>query len=67
MQLNGHLYKHKDYEVMRPRSNQPGHFFATVKIHKFESVEDIYLESLKLRPIIDQTGTIFTILHKSWP
>ena len=42
---------------MRPRSNQPGRFFATAKTHKFEFMEDIYLESLKLCPIIDQTGT----------
>ena len=42
---------------MHPRSNQPGRFFATAKTHKFKSIEDISLESLKLRPIIDQTGT----------
>ena len=42
---------------MRPHSNQPGRFFATAKTHKFKSIEDISLESLKLRPIIDQTGT----------
>ena len=26
-----HLYKQKDYEVMRPGPNQPGRFFATAK------------------------------------
>ena len=25
--LYRHFYKHKDYETMRPRSNQPGRFF----------------------------------------
>ena len=52
-----HLYKHKDYEAMRPRSNRPGRFFATAKTHKIKSIQDIFLESLKLRPIIVQTGT----------
>ena len=42
---------------MRPRSNQPGRFFATAKTHTFEYIEDIPLDSLKLLPIIDQTGT----------
>ena len=42
---------------MRPRSNQPGRIFATTKTHKFESISDITLEKLKLRPIIDQTVT----------
>ena len=46
--LYRHLYKHKDYEAMRPRSNQPGGFFATAKTHKFNSIERISLESLKL-------------------
>ena len=32
-------------------------FFATVKTHKFKSIEGISLESLKLCTIIDQTGT----------
>ena len=49
--------KHKDYEKLRPKSNQPGRFFATAKTHKFDSFEDITLEELKIRPIIDQTGT----------
>ena len=55
--LYRHFYKHEHYEEMRPRSNQPGRFFATAKTHKFESISDITLEQLKLRPIIDQTGT----------
>ena len=51
------MYKHEQYENMRPKSNQPGRFFATAKTHKFDSVNDITLDKLKLRPIIDQTGT----------
>ena len=42
---------------MRSVSNQPGRFFATVKTHKFTSLNDITVENLKLRPIIGLTGT----------
>ena len=42
---------------MKPVSNQPARFFATAKTHKFQSFDDITLEELKLRPIVDQTGT----------
>ena len=42
---------------MRPISNQPARFFATAKTHKFKSLEEINVDQLKLRPIIDQTGT----------
>ena len=41
---------------MRPVFNQPGRFFATAKTHKFTSLNDITVENLKLRPIIDLTG-----------
>ena len=42
---------------MRCVSNQPVQFFATAKTHKFKSLEEINVGQLKLRPIIDQTGT----------
>ena len=42
---------------MLPRANQPGRRFATAKTCKSESVKDIFLDSLKLHPIVDQTGT----------
>ena len=45
--LYRHIYKYKDYEAMRLRSNQPGRFFATAKIHTFEFIEYISLESFK--------------------
>ena len=32
-------------------------FFATAKTHKFDTIEGINVKDLKLRPIIDQTGT----------
>ena len=42
---------------MLPISHQPGRLFVTAKTHKFDSIYDITLDQLKLRPIIDQTGT----------
>ena len=48
---------HEKYRDMRPNSNQPGRLFATAKTHKFHSYDDITIDNLKLRPIIDQTGT----------
>lgn len=42
---------------MHPKSNEPGRFFATVKTHKFDLIDDITLEDLKFFPVIAQTGT----------
>ena len=42
---------------MHIKSNQPDKFFATEKTHKFNLINDITLDQLKLHPIIDQTGT----------
>ena len=55
--LYRHFYKTKYYDGMRPISNQPASFFATAKTHKFDTIENINVKDLKLRPIIDQTGT----------
>ena len=49
------MYKH--YEIMLPKSNQPGQIYGTAKTHKFNSIEDITLENLKFHPIIAQSGT----------
>ena len=51
------LYEHEQYENMRQKSNQSCRFFATTKNHNFDSINYITLDQLKLRPIIDQTGT----------
>ena len=42
---------------MRPTSIQPARLFATAKTHKFTDTKQININNLKLRPIIDQTGT----------
>ena len=42
---------------MHPVSNQSAQLFATVKTHKFKSLEEINVDQLKLCPIIDQTGS----------
>lgn len=47
----------KNYDQMRSVSKQRSRFFATGKTHKFPSLNDATVESLKLRPIINITGT----------
>ena len=61
--LYRHFYKTKYYDKMHPISNQPARFFAIAKTHKFNKIEDINIQDLKLRPIIYQTGT-YIILPK---
>ena len=46
---------HEYYERMWPDSSQPVRFFATTK--NYESIKDISVQNLTLRPIISQTGT----------
>ena len=45
------------YDKMRPDHNQPARLYGTAKTHKFSNIQDINLQDLKFRPIIDQTGT----------
>ena len=49
--------KHKKYKEMKPTSSQPARLFATAKTHKFTDIKQTSINDLKLRPIIDQTGT----------
>ena len=43
---------------MKPDSDQPARLYGTAnKTHKFEFLEDITVENLKFRSIIDQAGT----------
>ena len=42
---------------MRPVSNQHRRIYATAKIHKFNSLDEIIVDNLKFRPIISQIGT----------
>ena len=42
---------------MRPVCNRPGRLYASVKTHKFHNINEINLDQVKFRPIIDQTGT----------
>ena len=55
--LYRHFKRSEHYDQMLPVSNQSGRFFATAKTHKFTSLNDTTAENLKLRPIIDLTGT----------
>ena len=54
-----HLKDHPQYKNMRPSNNQPAQLFPTAKTHKFHNIKDANLKELKLRPIIDQTGTSY--------
>ena len=38
-------------------SNQPGRLFPTAKTLKFASLNNITVKKLKLRPILDLSGT----------
>ena len=51
--IDDDIYQGKYLET----SNQPVCFFGTAKTHKFNQIEDINIRDLKLRAIIDQTGT----------
>ena len=42
---------------MRPVSHEPGKLYATAKTHKFNSLDDITVDNLQVRPIISQIGT----------
>ena len=48
---------YEKYDKMRPVPNQPAKLFATAKTHKFINIEDINVEELKFRPIVDHIGT----------
>ena len=52
------LGKHEKYNSLYPSSHQPARLFASAKTHKFNSYDEITIENLKLRPIIDQSGTM---------
>ena len=47
----------KCFDEIRPVSNQPARFFVTPKIYKSKSLEKLNVDQLKLRLIMDQTGT----------
>ena len=51
--LYRHFKNNKYYNDMRPQSNQPARFFESAKTHKFNNIDDITVEDLKLKPIID--------------
>ena len=55
--LRRNFKSYEKYDKMRPVENQPAKLFATAKTHTFNNIEDIYVEELESRPIIDQTGT----------
>ena len=48
---------HPSYIKMRPKSNQLPKLHTITKIHKFNDLDEITVEKIKLRQIVDQTCT----------
>ena len=56
--ISNHFKKHPKYKKMLPASHRPARMYGSAKTHKFENYDDITAENLKLRPIMDQSGTM---------
>ena len=56
--LYRHFKDHPKYKKMLPASHRPARMYGSAKTHKFQSYEDITVENLKLRPIMDQSRTM---------
>ena len=54
------------YNHVMPSSHQPDRLFASAKTQKFENFDNINIKKLKLRHIIDQTGTCYCKNWKSY-
>ena len=50
--------EHPKYKEMLPTSHRPARMYGSAKTHKFNNYDDITVANLKLRPIMDQTGTM---------
>ena len=46
---------HPSYDKMTPKSNQPARLYATAKTHKFNDLDEVTVEKLKFRSIVDAT------------
>ena len=55
--LHRNFTNHLSHDNMRPKSNQPARLYATAKTHKFNNLDEITVEKLKFRAIVDQTDT----------
>ena len=56
--LYRHFKSHPKYKKMLPASHRPARMYGSAKTHKFDNYEDITVENLKLRPIVNQSGTM---------
>ena len=55
--LHRSFINYLSYDKMRPNSSQTIRLYATAKTHKLNDLDDIIVEKLIFRPIVDQTGT----------
>lgn len=46
-------------DKIKPSSNQPAFLYGTAKTHKFDHLEEITSDNLKLRPIVSTIGTFY--------
>lgn len=56
--LQRNFSDHPKYKKMAPTSHRPARMYGSAKTHKFDSYDEITVENLKLRPIMDQCGTM---------
>ena len=48
-----------DYKKIRPTSKKPASLYGTAKPHKFNDLDQVTIENLKLRPIVSTCGTYY--------
>ena len=55
--LYWNLKNHPSCDKMRSKSSQPARWYATAKTHKFNILDDVTVEKLKFRRIVNQAGS----------
>ena len=56
--IRNNFKDHPQYKKMMPDQHQPARLYGTAKTHKFDSYDEITTDNIKLRPIMDQQGTM---------
>ena len=50
---------HLDYKKIKPSSNKPAFLYGTAKTHKFDDLDNVTIDNLKLRPIVSTCETYY--------
>ena len=56
--ITHHFTEHTKYDKKLPDSHQPARLYGTARTHKFKNYDDIKMDNLKVRPIMDQSESI---------